>query len=167
MRTAVFVYGITTTLWLAACTQPEQRSQISKTTQTERIIDIDSSVTRYTRPQNFQKNWGDFSNSHSGSSYGLNILLSGFADVKPGEQMRPVHRHEGETLVIVTAGNGLWHLNGKEFPAKTGDVLYVAPWDYHTISAATDSELQFYMITLNADGIKKMPEPNTHKKTSQ
>lgn len=104
--------------------------------------------------------WGDFRAFFTGDTHGLKGALAGTADIKAGSQIHPPHRHADEEFLIVTAGSGTWHLNGKDYPAKAGDVLYSAPWDYHGVKAAPDSPLQFFVVKFSAKGVKPAVDPD-------
>ena len=60
-------------------------------------------------------------------------MLSGYVDLKPGQEPHPPHAHVDEEFLYLVEGSGTWFLNGKTIPAKTGDVLYTAPNDLHGI----------------------------------
>ena len=71
----------------------------------------------------------------------LLILLVATAVVQPGKAVHRAHRHAPEEYLVVTEGTGVWHLDGKEFPAKPNDVLYVEPWVYHGLTNTGEKPL--------------------------
>lgn len=93
-----------------------------------------------------EQDWGNFRAYFTGQTYGTEGALSGLANIRAGEQIHAPHRHADEEYLLITQGEGTWHLNGKDFPAKAGDMLYAAPWDYHGVKAAPNSDLQFVVV---------------------
>ena len=79
--------------------------------------------------------WGVFRRHFGGSTTATADVLSGVVELKPGQEPHPPHTHPDEEFLYVIEGSGTWFLNGKEIPAKTGDVLYTAPNDIHGIKA--------------------------------
>lgn len=73
--------------------------------------------------------------------------------------MHPPHRHAEEEFLIVTEGSGRFHLNGKEWPAQKGDVLYAAPWTMHGIRNTGDKPISYMAVKWAARGVKAPPEP--------
>jgi quercetin dioxygenase-like cupin family protein len=65
-------------------------------------------------------------------------------ELKAGSEPHPPHQHVDEEFLYVLEGSGTWFLNGKEIPAKTGDVLYTAPNDIHGIRAGA-APLRFFV----------------------
>ncbi len=53
---------------------------------------------------------------------------------------------------MVTEGTGTWHLNGTEFKAVAGDMLYAAPWEIHGIKNTGDTPLVFVVWKWNNKG---------------
>jgi mannose-6-phosphate isomerase-like protein (cupin superfamily) len=46
----------------------------------------------------------------------------------------------------------MWHLGGKEFPARPGDVIYAASGTMHSITNTGDVPLTYYMLKWDAKG---------------
>ena len=59
--------------------------------------------------------WGTFYTYHQGETYGTKDVLTGVAVIKPGWEIHPPHQHAEEEYLMVTDGQGTWHLNGEEF----------------------------------------------------
>lgn len=57
---------------------------------------------------------------------------------------------------MVTKGRGIWSLNGVTSQAEEGDILFARAWDYHGITAAEDSPLEFVVFKY---GAKDAPAP--------
>jgi quercetin dioxygenase-like cupin family protein len=79
--------------------------------------------------------------------------------LKPGQAPHPPHQHAEEEFMILTEGVGTWHLDGKEFSARKGDVLYAAPWILHGLKNTSDAPLTYSMVKWNNKGVKA-PEPS-------
>ncbi len=43
----------------------------------------------------------------------------------------PEHAHDVDEIVIVTSGEGIHTLNGKQYEARRGDIFYVRAYDWH------------------------------------
>ena len=89
--------------------------------------------------------WGAFHKHFGGPTTATADVLSGYVDLKPGAEPHPPHQHPDEEFLYVVEGTGTWFLNGKEIPAKKGDVIYTAPNDLHGIKAAPNSTLRFFV----------------------
>lgn len=88
--------------------------------------------------------WGAFRKHFSGATSATADVLSGVVELKPGAEPHPPHQHADEEFLYVLEGSGTWSLNGKEIPARTGDVLYTAPNDLHGIRAGK-TPLRFFV----------------------
>ena len=89
--------------------------------------------------------WGVFHKHLGGPTAATADVLSGVVDLKPGSEPHPPHSHPDEEFLYVVEGSGTWFLNGKEIPAKKGDVLYTAPNDLHGIKAGPGTPLRFFV----------------------
>ncbi|WP_166422304.1 cupin domain-containing protein [Paraglaciecola sp. 20A4] len=74
-----------------------------------------------------------FYNYFMGDTAGSTGAIAGMAVIEPGYEIHPPHEHIDEEYLTVVSGNGQWSVNGKTFPANTGDMIYVAPNDSHGI----------------------------------
>lgn len=125
--------------------------------------DIKSEVLPQAKVKKAPDNWGVFYPYFTGASYGTKDLLAGVADIKPGEEIHPPHRHAEEEFLLVTKGEGTWHLNGEDFPAKKGDMLYAAPWDIHGITNTGSDNLEFVVWKWNSKGVPVVEDPKQAK----
>jgi mannose-6-phosphate isomerase-like protein (cupin superfamily) len=103
--------------------------------------------------------WGSLYTYAEGESYSSKDGLAAVAVIKPGQQIHPPHQHAEEEYVIVTEGTGVWSMNGKERPAKAGDVQYAAPWDMHGITNTGTTPLRFFVWKWNGKGVPPMAQP--------
>ena len=60
---------------------------------------------------------------------------------------------------MVVEGRGTWSLNGRESPAKAGDIQYAAPWDMHGIKNTGRTPLRFVVWKWNSKGVAPMAAP--------
>jgi mannose-6-phosphate isomerase-like protein (cupin superfamily) len=97
--------------------------------------------------------WGELRISHTGETYNCKDVLSAHVTVNPGQWPHPEHQHAEEEFVVLVEGEGVWYLNGKEIPAKKGDVFYVAPWDMHTMKNTGTTPFVFYVAKLGGKGV--------------
>lgn len=100
--------------------------------------------------------WGTFYPYFTDDTHALSPVLVGVAKIDAGQQIHPPHRHADEEYLMVTKGRGTWSLNGVTSPAKAGDILFARAWDYHGITAADDSPLEFVVFKY---GAKSAPMP--------
>ncbi len=105
-----------------------------------------------------------FWNYFEGSSYGTKDTLTGVAEIEAGYEIHPPHRHAEEEFLMVIEGSGEWHINGKTFAAKTGDILYAAPWDLHGIFNTGDKPLKFVVFKWNSKGVPVPVDPELDDK---
>jgi quercetin dioxygenase-like cupin family protein len=97
--------------------------------------------------------WGTFLLYFNQETYGTKDVVAGVAVINPGMEIHPPHVHAEEEYLLVTEGTGTWHLNGEEFPANAGDMLYASPWDVHGISNSGADTLRFVVWKWNSKGM--------------
>lgn len=97
--------------------------------------------------------WGTLYTYYEGESYGTKDGLAAVAVIKPGREIHPPHEHAEEEYLMVVEGEGTWHLNGKEQPARAGDMQYAAPWDVHGVSNTGKTPLTFVVWKWNNKGV--------------
>lgn len=78
-----------------------------------------------------------------GDTVGSTGAIAGMAVIEPGFEIHPPHEHIDEEYLTVVSGQGEWSVNGKTFPANTGDMIYVAPNDSHGIFNTGEVPLVF------------------------
>ena len=103
--------------------------------------------------------WGSLYTYWEGESYSARDALAAVAVIKPGWEIHPPHQHAEEEYVIVTEGSGTWHLNGREQPARAGDMQYAAPWDVHGLKNTGRTPLRFVVWKWNGKGVPPRPQP--------
>lgn len=103
--------------------------------------------------------WGQLVTYYAGDSYAATDSLTAVAIIKPGMQIHPPHVHSEEEYLMVLEGEGTWSVEGREFPATAGDVLYAAPWDEHGISNTGTKPLKFVVFKWNPKPVEPMPAP--------
>ena len=103
--------------------------------------------------------WGTLYSYYKTETYGTKDGLAAVAVIKPGWEIHPPHQHAEEEYLMVTAGSGTWSLNGKERPAKAGDMQYAAPWDFHGVKNTGRTPLRFVVWKFNSKGVTPTPQP--------
>ncbi len=103
--------------------------------------------------------WGEMRFYFEGETFGTTQNLAAMAVIKPGQSLHPAHRHAEEEYLIITEGSGVWILNGKEHPAKKGDVLYTEPWAWHGLVNTGQDPLTFFVVRWNSKGVTPPSEP--------
>lgn len=104
--------------------------------------------------------WGELRLCHmAAETYGTKDTLVGYVLLNPGKANHPPHQHAEEEFMEITEGEGTWHLNGKDLPAKKGDVVYAAPWDFHGLTNTGSKPLTFFVVKWGAKGLKAPEKP--------
>ncbi|MBI1387310.1 MAG: cupin domain-containing protein [bacterium] len=129
-------------------------ASVAKTT-----FDVPTGVISWDDARVVEGDWGEMRIFGEGETYGTTQNLAAAAVVKPGMAVHPAHRHAEEEYLVLAKGSGMWRLNGKEFPAKEGDVLYVEPWAMHGLLNTGDEPLTFFVFKWNSKGVPAVPEP--------
>lgn len=101
--------------------------------------------------------WGEMRPYFIGETPGTESVFAAAATVLPGKAIHRAHRHVEEEYLLITRGSGTWHLDGREFPANEGDLLYAEPWVYHGIQNTGEEPLTFLVIKFNPKN-RKLPE---------
>jgi mannose-6-phosphate isomerase-like protein (cupin superfamily) len=107
--------------------------------------------------------WGTFHVYCTGETRGSRDGFAGVADIKPGQEVHPAHRHAEEEYLLITEGSGTWTVGDRVFPAKTGDMLYAAPWDLHGIRNTGSVNLKFVVWKWNAKAIPTPLKPRAKR----
>jgi mannose-6-phosphate isomerase-like protein (cupin superfamily) len=103
--------------------------------------------------------WGSLYTYYEGETYGTRDGLAAVAVIKPGQEIHPPHEHAEEEYLMVLEGQGTWHLNGRESPARAGDMQYAAPWDVHGVKNTGRVPLRFVVWKWNTKGAPPPARP--------
>lgn len=103
--------------------------------------------------------WGEWHRYFRGDTHGAKDLIVLVVNLKPGQEPHPPHRHAEEEIMILTEGTGTWHLDGKEFPARKGDVVYAAPWSMHGVKNTGEGPLSYFMVKWSGKGVAAPAKP--------
>ncbi len=121
---------------------------------------LKSGIIRFDDAKAQEADWGEMRRYFTGETSGTKDVLTAVAIVKPGKAVHRAHRHAEEEYLILAEGSGTWSLDGKEFPAKRGDILYAEPWVYHGLTNTGKEQLIFVVVRFNGKGIKAPPRPD-------
>lgn len=121
---------------------------------------IKSQVVGWEAARSAPADWGEFRRYFTGETLGTRNVLTAVAVVQPGKAVHKAHRHAEEEYLVVTHGSGTWSLEGKELPAKRGDILYAEPWVYHGLTNTGGEPLIFVVFRYSAKGVKAPPRPD-------
>jgi mannose-6-phosphate isomerase-like protein (cupin superfamily) len=122
---------------------------------------LPSAVVSWDNASSNKADWGEMRTYFRGRTLGTDNVLTAVAVVQPGKAVHRAHRHVEEEYLILNEGSGVWSLDGKEFPAKTGDILYVRPWAYHGLTNTGDKPLTFTVVRFIAQGVEYPPRPDS------
>jgi quercetin dioxygenase-like cupin family protein len=92
------------------------------TVQQRRAAEQASAIRSIQEAQRQDFDWGTLYTYFQNESYGTRDGLAAVAVIKPGREIHPPHQHPEEEYLMVVEGEGTWHLNGSEKPAKPGDM---------------------------------------------
>jgi len=107
------------------------------------------------------KEWGemDIYTSGQNETFGTERMFTALTDVLPGKSVHPAHRHVEEEFLVITRGHGIWSVNGEKIEAKSGDLMYANPWDFHGLVNTGADTLTFFVIKWKNKGIDIPKEP--------
>ena len=114
---------------------------------------LKSRVVTWNDAQPHEADWGQMRFYFRGQTRGTTDVLTAVAVVEPGKAVHRAHRHAQEEYLVLVSGSGTWSLDGKEFPAVLGDILYVEPWVYHGLTNTGDVPLIFVVVRYNPKGV--------------
>ncbi len=109
----------------------------------------------------FKGDWGemDIYTKENTTTYGTERMFTALTDVLPGKSVHPSHRHGEEEFLLISRGEGIWVLEGDTIPAKSGDLLYADPWDFHGLVNTGADTLTFFVIKWKNKHIDMPKEP--------
>ncbi len=122
--------------------------------------DLKSQIVRWDDAKSDVADWGEIRRYFTGKTHATKNVLVAVAVIKPGKTIHKTHRHANEEYLVVAEGSGTWTLDGKESPARRGDVLYVAPWVYHGVTNTGETPLIFLVIRYDGKGLPVPPRPD-------
>ena len=89
---------------------------------------------------------------------GAGAFLSGFTDIPPGAAI-PLHYHNCEEAVLVVHGEATVEVDGKQFAAKAGDVVWQPENVPHRFLNPSDTEpLRIYWTYASVKATRTMVE---------
>ncbi len=121
---------------------------------------LKSGVVRFDDAKTHHGDWGEMRRYFTGETHGTKDVLTAVAVVEPGKAVHRAHRHAQEEYLILVEGKGTWSLDGKEFPASRGDILYTEPWVYHGLTNTGTDRLIFAVVRFNSKGVPLPPRPD-------
>jgi mannose-6-phosphate isomerase-like protein (cupin superfamily) len=122
---------------------------------------IPSKIFRRNATKAVIDHWGEMDIYTSGNTktYGTENMFTALTDVLPGESVHPSHRHGDEEFLLISRGEGMWLLKGDTIQAKSGDLLYADPWDFHGLVNTGRDTLTFFVIKWKNRGMDMPKEP--------
>ena len=147
--------GLTLCLTLASACSSIVTHEITDDTEkvTEQTANIPSSIVSFENTHQTPYESSVFYTYFYGETIGTKNTIVGLAIIAPNNEIHPPHQHAEEEFLYILEGSGIWTLNGVETPAKTGDVLYVSPWDIHGIFNTGDIPMKFFITRASSKGI--------------
>jgi mannose-6-phosphate isomerase-like protein (cupin superfamily) len=99
--------------------------------------------------------WGHWLRYFRGPTRDTDDMVVLAVTLKPGQEPHPPHKHIEEEFLVLTAGSGVWHLDGRESPAQVGDVVFAAPETMHGIRNTGDAPLTYYLLKWNSKAARQ------------
>jgi len=121
---------------------------------------LKSQIVRQDETKITKGDWGQMHHYFAGESLATRNVLVAVAIVQPGKAVHRAHRHAQEEYLMLVEGSGTWSLEDREMPARTGDVLYAAPWVYHGLTNTAAQPLKFAVVRYNGKGVDPPPRPD-------
>ncbi len=123
--------------------------------------DLTTRVLSRAESKAIRDDWGrmDIYTGGNTSTYGTRNMFTALTDVRPGTAVHPAHRHGEEEFLLIASGSGIWNVEGEQFTASRGDLLYAEPWKMHGLYNDTDSTLTFFVIKWQSKGVPIPEEP--------
>jgi len=122
--------------------------------------ELRSQIVRWGDAKSHSADWGEMRRYFHGRTFATEKTFVATAIVQPGKSVHKAHRHAEEEYLAVVDGTGTWWLDGKESPAKRGDILYVGPWVYHGLTNTGEQPLVFLVIKYNGKGVQPSARPD-------
>lgn len=126
----------------------------------KRPAPITSQIVSWDQARVHKADWGEMRFYYTGETGGSRDVLVAVGVVEPGKAVHKAHRHAAEEYLVIAEGTGVWNLDGKESPAKKGDVLYTAPWVYHGFTNTGDRPFVFFVVRYTSKGVPVPPRPD-------
>jgi len=133
--------------------------QTSSSPQYSKEKDLAAALVRANDAAVVRGDWGHWLRYFRGDTHGSRDLVVLAVTLKPGQAPHPAHQHAEEELMVLATGSGEWHVDGKQLPAKAGDVVYAAPWAMHGIKNTGDGPLVYYMVKWSGKGVSPAKRP--------
>jgi tricorn protease-like protein/quercetin dioxygenase-like cupin family protein len=103
--------------------------------------------------------WGQWLRYFRGDTHGTRDMIVLAVTLKPDHAPHPPHKHAEEEFMILADRSGTCTLEGREMPARKGDVLYAAPWALQGLKNTADSPLTHYMVKWSNKGAPAQAKP--------
>jgi mannose-6-phosphate isomerase-like protein (cupin superfamily) len=121
---------------------------------------LKSKIVGWDEARKTEADWGQMRFYFTGETAGTKNVLTAVAVVEPGKAVHKSHRHAEEEYLVLVDGSGTWSLDGKDSPARRGDVLYVEPWVYHGLKNTGERPLIFLVVRYAGKGVPAPPRPD-------
>lgn len=146
---ALCALGFVTAVWMRPSDAADKGPELLK-----------SKIVGWDQAKPIHGDWGQMRFYFTGETGGTKDVLTAVAVVEPGKAVHKSHRHAEEEYLAIVEGTGIWSLDGKEIPAKRGDILYVEPWVYHGLKNTGDKPLTFLVVRYNSKGVSIPARPD-------
>ena len=128
--------------------------------ETQPPLDLVSQIVRAGDVKPNVSAWGETRQHFQGQTFATENIFIATVLIHPGKSNHRSHRHAEEEYMVMVEGTGTWTLDGKEYPAQPGDVVYAAPWVYHGFVNTGDALATYVVLRYKGKGVKPLPKPD-------
>ncbi|MFD0696950.1 helix-turn-helix domain-containing protein [Paenibacillus sp. GCM10027628] len=95
------------------------------------------------------------------SNYPINIFHNQAKSVQKGTMILFMHWHEHFEIIVMKAGQAVFHIDGKPYEAEAGDILIVHSGSLHTGYSSSGHDVEYDSIVFNRSLLRSlvMPDP--------
>lgn len=152
------MFGLAMLVWSVLCTATRAAEKAAD--QKQPPDDLVSQIVRAGDVKPKVAGWGETRQHFQGQTFATENIFIATSLVRPGKCNHWSHRHAEEEYMVMVEGTGTWILDGKEYPAQRGDVVYAAPWVYHGFVNTSDAPATYVVLRYKGKGVKPLPQPD-------
>jgi mannose-6-phosphate isomerase-like protein (cupin superfamily) len=107
---------------------------------------VPDSLTSFDTAKTQKHPFGELTVFCEGKTGQLQSLVVGTLLLYPGQEPHPPHQHPEEEIMIMTEGEGMILVGGKNAPVSVGTVMYVEGNHLHGVKNTSSKPLRFYYM---------------------
>ena len=103
-----------------------------------------------------QAAWGEFHAYYEGATTQTPAMLVGIADIRPGMQNHPPHKHADEEIIIIKEGAVEAEVNGQTRRLGPGGVIFEASNELHGLRNVGSGPAVYHVIRWTSPGARPL-----------